>query len=101
MKMIMRNKPLNIAARQQGVYYRLGHSQIDVPSDDFHVFFNNFIRDAKRIITTQESLPHIVIATSRGYGHDKTVSVEDDMLHCSLVSSPLMQMAEIIYLGLV
>ena len=81
--------------------YRFGYPWVDVPGDDFLVFFDDFIRNAQRIITTQESLPHLVIVTPRRYGHDKAVCVKYNMLHGSFVRGTLVQMAETFYLSLI
>ena len=101
MEMIMRDKPLHIASCQHGVDYGFGHPWIDVPGDDFHVFFNDFIGDTQRIITAQESLPYFVIMAPRRYGHNKAVGVKYDVLHGSFVRGTLMQMTETLHLRLI
>ena len=65
MKMIMWDKPLHIVSCQHRINNRFGYPQVDIPGYDFQILFNDFIGNAQRIVTAQESPPNFVVMASR------------------------------------
>ena len=101
-EMIMRHETFHVAPRQQGIDNRFGHPWVDISGYDLLVFFNDFIGDTQRVVSTQESQPHFMVTASRRDGHNEAVGVKYNMLHNRLfVRGTLMQVTETFHFCLV